>query len=228
MQQLHWFSGRGRLACERITRFEALRCRLFRWMGDMSPLFARVAAGGTFEVRHFDGWMWCQNSEFESPIPNAGSFEKCASLFDLFLSDLMDLKLLPFLKMSLTKMRMPWNRLEVPTVTSERELNPRHVFLRFNSLRTVSQCNYSIIDILQECLFIHRLTENISKLQLRGNILHMDVSFWIVCTPYSASEVMVLDCNVFRSRSKFYGFSHCNSWVIVLVNCQAKICCWNV
>ena len=34
-------------------------------------------------------------------------FEKCASLFDLFLSDLMDLKRLPFLKMSLTKMRMP-------------------------------------------------------------------------------------------------------------------------
>ena len=73
-------------------------------------------------------------------------------------------------------------------------------------------------------MIIHRLGENVSKLQFRRDVFHFDIPFGVIRASHSASEMVVLDCYVLCLRSEFYGFSHCDSRVVVLVNCKTKVC----
>ncbi len=64
------------------------------------------------------------------------------------------------------------------------------------------------ISQLEESRIVNRLGKNVSTLLSSGNVLDIDIPFWIVGTTYPASEMVILDCNVFGSRSELQGLSH--------------------
>ena len=81
---------------------------------------------------------------------------------------------------------------------------------------------------VEESRIVNRLGKNISTLLSSGNVLDIDIPFWIVGTTYPASEMVVFDCNVFSSRSELQGLSHCNCRKIIFMYRQAKVCWWKV
>ena len=75
----------------------------------------------------------------------------------------------------------------------------------------------------EESRVVNWLGKNIGKLLSSGNVLDVDITFWVVRTTYPASEMVVLDCNMFSSRSELQRFRHRNRGQIIFMYRQAKV-----
>ena len=64
---------------------------------------------------------------------------------------------------------------------------------------------------IEERGIIHWFGKDIRKLLFCRNVFHMNIPSRMVGTPYTTPEVMILDRDVFSSRSELEGLGHCNS-----------------
>ena len=63
----------------------------------------------------------------------------------------------------------------------------------------------------KECDVIYRLCKDVRELLSHWDILDVYVSVWVVKIPHSASEVMILDGDMFCPGSELDGLGHGNS-----------------
>ena len=77
---------------------------------------------------------------------------------------------------------------------------------------------------MEECLIIDWLCEDVCLLKFRRDIFQMYVTFWIVCVPYFASEVMIFDRNMLGPRCELQGLCHGDCGKVILMYRQAKVC----
>ena len=74
----------------------------------------------------------------------------------------------------------------------------------------------------EESRVVNWLGKNISKLLSSGNVLDIDITYGVVRTTYPASEMVVLDCNMFSSRKTDY--LHVPSGKSPLMECAKGKC----
>ena len=99
--------------------------------------------------------------------------------------------------------------------------------LNFLTLPRNQEKNISFYHPHSKIFNVKKVTSSIGLVKISDsyyfveNVFDQDVARWIICRLDFASKMVILNSNVFCTRSKFQRFCHCDGRYIIFVDCDS-------